>query len=68
MSESIPLDPERHAGSAGEHATREPTRAQIERRAYEISQREDAGTPEQNWHRAEDELRGRRRPDGPPSE
>ena len=27
-------------------------------RAYEISQSEDAGTPEENWIRAEQELRG----------
>ena len=27
-------------------------------RAYEISQSEDAGTPEENWIRAEAELRG----------
>jgi hypothetical protein len=29
----------------------------IRRRAYEISQSEDAGTPEENWERAERELR-----------
>jgi hypothetical protein len=28
----------------------------IRRRAYEISQQEDAGTPEENWQRAEREL------------
>lgn len=28
----------------------------IRLRAYEISQREDAGTPEENWHRAIAEL------------
>jgi hypothetical protein len=28
----------------------------IRRRAYEISQQEDAGTPEDNWQRAEREL------------
>ena len=27
-------------------------------RAYEISQSEHSGTPEENWLRAEDELRG----------
>jgi len=31
----------------------------IKRRAYEISQSDDAGTPEENWHRAESELGGR---------
>jgi len=30
----------------------------IQRRAYEISQSEHAGTPEENWHRAERELAG----------
>jgi hypothetical protein len=29
---------------------------EIAQRAYEISQREDAGTPEENWARAEREL------------
>jgi hypothetical protein len=28
----------------------------IERRAYEISQSAEAGTPEENWERAEREL------------
>jgi len=28
----------------------------IRRRAYEISQQEDAGTPEENWQRAEREV------------
>jgi hypothetical protein len=31
----------------------------VRRRAYELSQGEDAGTPEENWLRAEEELRGR---------
>jgi len=30
----------------------------IRQRAYEISQEPDAGTPEENWARAEQELRG----------
>ena len=30
----------------------------IRQRAYEISQGPDAGTPEENWARAERELRG----------
>jgi hypothetical protein len=30
----------------------------IRQRAYEISQGPDAGTPEDNWARAERELRG----------
>lgn len=32
----------------------------VRRRAYELSQGEDAGTPEENWRRAEEELRGSR--------
>jgi hypothetical protein len=32
------------------------TQEMIEQRAYELSQLEDAGTPEENWHRAEREL------------
>ena len=31
----------------------------VRRRAYEISQSSDAGTDEENWHRAERELRQR---------
>jgi hypothetical protein len=30
--------------------------AQIRRRAYEISQSPDSGTPEENWDRAEREV------------
>lgn len=30
----------------------------IARRAYEISQSEHSGTAEENWRRAEEELRG----------
>jgi hypothetical protein len=33
------------------------TDERIRERAYEISIREDAGTPEENWRRAEQELR-----------
>jgi hypothetical protein len=35
----------------------EVTQEMIEQRAYELSQREDAGTAEENWQRAERELR-----------
>ena len=38
---------------------REVTQDQIARRAYEISQSSSAGTPEENWYRAERELRAR---------
>jgi hypothetical protein len=36
----------------------EPTQDEIARRAYEISQGSDAGSDEENWRRAEEELRG----------
>lgn len=35
-----------------------PEEDRIRVRAYEISQSEHAGTPEENWARAEQELRG----------
>ena len=38
---------------------REVTHDQIARRAYEISQSANAGSPEENWYRAERELRAR---------
>lgn len=51
------------AGDAAEAVTtaaprrrRRPTRAQIEKRAYYISQSERAGTPLENWLAAEREL------------
>lgn len=40
---------ERSQRGLDEHAVRS--------RAYAISQSEDAGTPEENWYRAEQELR-----------
>ena len=55
MSESIPLDPDRAEGALDRVP---PTREQIERRAYELSQSDEAGTPEEDWTRAERELRG----------
>ena len=39
---------------------RQPTHEQIARRAYEISQSPEARTPEENWFRAERELRNGR--------
>ena len=36
----------------------------IRERAYEISQRPDAGTPEENWARAIEELRGEQASEG----
>ena len=42
---------------ASEAAEGGPSREEaIKRRAYEISQSESPGTPEENWHRAEREL------------
>jgi hypothetical protein len=55
VSESIPLDPDRDEGALDR---REPTREQIEQRAFEISQSDEAATPVENWKRAERELRG----------
>lgn len=34
-----------------------PTADKIRRRAYEISESGQAGTPEENWQRAETEIR-----------
>ena len=45
-----PDDPGLHEPAFDEEACRQ--------RAYEISQSEAAGTPEENWIRAEQELRG----------
>lgn len=36
----------------------ETSHEDIARRAWEISQTEGAGSDEENWHRAEQELRG----------
>ena len=44
------------ASRTGERAT-EISREEIAQRAYEISQRGGAGSPEENWLRAEQELR-----------
>jgi hypothetical protein len=42
----------------GDVETGVPDAEAIARRAYEISQSDQAGTPEENWARAERELRG----------
>jgi hypothetical protein len=48
----------RRRGAAPDERLRdEPADADVARRAYEISLREDAGTPDENWARAEEELR-----------
>jgi hypothetical protein len=48
---------------------REVTNEEIAQRAYEISQSGEGGSDEDNWHRAERELRGGSEeggePDGP---
>jgi hypothetical protein len=43
----------------------EPTHEQIAQRAYELSQNDGAAGEEDNWHRAERELRGEPELDGP---
>jgi hypothetical protein len=43
--------------SQGDERDDAQQRAMIERRAYEISQSEETGTPEENWERAEREVR-----------
>jgi hypothetical protein len=43
--------------AAGDERDDAQQRAMIERRAYEISQSEEAGTPEENSERAEREIR-----------
>jgi Protein of unknown function (DUF2934) len=40
----------------GAETTGDDREERIRRRAYEISQQEDAGSPEENWQRAEREL------------
>jgi hypothetical protein len=51
--------------SAAKRATSETgpigsvSQEEIARRAYEIAHGDDAGSPEENWLRAESELRGR---------
>ena len=47
------------AKPAGGSGPREVTNEEIAARAYEISQSDVAGSSEENWLRAEQELRGR---------
>jgi hypothetical protein len=49
----------RRRGAPEERLRNEPTDDDIARRAYEISLRDDAGTSDENWARAEAELRPR---------
>jgi len=49
-----------HDGAEGEEAVgtiATPDEDAIRTRAWEVSRREDAGSPEENWQRAIDELR-----------
>ena len=61
MSESIPGDPDRDTGAGDERASgdREPSNYDlIAKRAYEIFESGEGGTPQENWERAERELQG----------
>jgi hypothetical protein len=42
----------------------DPTYDEIAQRAYEISESDEAGSEEENWRRAEAELRGKGQEDG----
>jgi len=53
-SEGAMLDAEQGGGEGDLDAGNQDL---IRRRAYEISQGQDAGTPEENWARAEREVR-----------
>jgi hypothetical protein len=57
-----PIEEARDVNEPVEQTGEEVTAEMIQQRAYEISQREDAGTPEENWERAERELRGEQSP------
>lgn len=51
--------PEPAAGAQAFMAGEDDRDEAVRRRAYELSQGEDGGTSEENWLRAEEELRGR---------
>jgi hypothetical protein len=51
MSEHLPEE------DALEGETLDPEEQAVRERAWEVSQRADAGTPEENWRRAQEELR-----------
>ena len=56
----VSLRPSNGTGRSTSPATPpQVTHEQIARRAYEISRSANAGTPEENWYRAERELRAR---------
>jgi hypothetical protein len=48
-----------HSASSRSVTPRQVTQEQIARRAYEIFKSGTGGTPEDNWYRAERELRAR---------
>ena len=54
-----PFDPPASTQSSST-SRRQPTHEQIARRAYEISQSPEGRSPEENWFRAERELRNGR--------
>jgi hypothetical protein len=60
VSESIPGDPDRDTGEGDERASgqQRSNYDRIARRAYEIFESGEGGTPEENWKRAEQELQG----------
>ena len=55
-----PFDAPSSTQSSTTTSRRQVTHEQIARRAYEISQSPEARTPEENWFRAERELRNGR--------
>jgi len=54
--------PEEDPGEGGDPSLEPITREMIAERAYLISQSDDAGTDEENWLRAERELREEHEP------
>jgi hypothetical protein len=60
VSESIPGDPDRDTGEGDERASgaERSNYDLIAKRAYEIYESGEGGTPQENWERAERELQG----------
>ena len=60
MSESIPGDPDRDTGEGDERAAENggSNYDRIAKRAFEIFESGEGGTPQENWERAERELQG----------
>ncbi len=59
MSESIPLDEERDTSETDTRASGgdDPGYDEVAKRAYEIFESGEGGSPQENWERAERELR-----------